>query len=333
MALRNFSPCKKLSLESASSSESCHMVVGAVFNLKAPLKVLKSESLEVSLAPLLNTKDENTALLSACNIQERKQQRNQFRDLGNNTNKLVQEDSFSSKIKIVRKRAEETDSRRFSEHRKAEKLYLHKAPSLDGDRNQRVIFGENRSATPESRISANFRTIRHCHVSSSSPSKNNSYKNKTVCRSSDSQTQEADEDETLSRVPRISRPNEFSPGFQAHESTDGCSTTGTGRKLRILERNFRLLEKELQSDHMFSMLAVSCLSFRKSLRKQVSKRGSNPAFKTHSRSLQVRSTSPKAYLFFQRSQTGSQSSEQQAKRDYIFAGVLWLRRACKKNTG
>jgi hypothetical protein len=42
------------------------MVVGAVFNLKAPLKVLKSESLEVSLAPLLNTKDENTALLSAC---------------------------------------------------------------------------------------------------------------------------------------------------------------------------------------------------------------------------------------------------------------------------
>ncbi len=120
MALRNFSPCKKLSLESASSSESCHMVVGAVFNLKAPLKVLKSESLEVSLAPLLNTKDENTALLSACNIQERKQQRNQFRDLGNNTNKLVQEDSFSSKIKIVRTRAEETDSRRFSEHRKAE---------------------------------------------------------------------------------------------------------------------------------------------------------------------------------------------------------------------
>jgi CRISPR/Cas system CMR subunit Cmr4 (Cas7 group RAMP superfamily) len=96
------------------------MVVGAVFNLKAPLKVLKSESLEVSLAPLLNTKDENTALLSACNIQERKQQRNQFRDLGNNTNKLVQEDSFSSKIKIVRTRAEETDSRRFSEHRKAE---------------------------------------------------------------------------------------------------------------------------------------------------------------------------------------------------------------------
>lgn len=135
-------------------------------------------------------------------------------------------------------------------------------------------------------------------VSSSSPSNNNSYNNRTVCRSSDSQTQEADEDETLSRVPRISRPNEFSPGFQAHESTDGCSTTGTGRKLRILERNFRLLEKELQSDHMFSMLALSCLSFRKSLRKQVSKRGSNPAFKTHSRSLQVRSTSPKAYLFF-----------------------------------
>jgi CRISPR/Cas system CMR subunit Cmr4 (Cas7 group RAMP superfamily) len=95
------------------------MVVGAVFNLKAPLKVLKSESLEVSLAPLLNTKDENTALLSACNIQERKQ-RSQFRDLGNNTIKLVQEDSFSSKIKIVRTRAEETDSRRFSEHRKAE---------------------------------------------------------------------------------------------------------------------------------------------------------------------------------------------------------------------
>jgi hypothetical protein len=170
-------------------------------------------------------------------------------------------------------------------------------------------------------------------VSSSSPSNNNSYNNRTVCRSSDSQTQEADEDETLSRVPRISRPNEFSPGFQAHESTDGCSTTGTGRKFRILERNFRLLEKELQSDHMFSMLAVSCLSFRKSLRKQVSNRGSNPASKTRSKSLQVRSTSPKAYLFFQRSQTGSQSSEQQANRDYIFAGVLWLRRACKKNAG
>lgn len=196
-----------------------------------------------------------------------------------------------------------------------------------------MIFGENRSATPESRISANFRTIRHCHVSSSSPSNNNSYNNKTVCRSLDSQTQEADEGETLSRFPRIWRPNEFSPGFQAHESTDGCSTTGTGRKLRILERNFRLLEKELQSDHMFSMLAVSCLSFRKSFRKQVSKRGSNLAFKTRNKSLQVRSTSPKAYLFFQRSQTGSQSSEQQAKRDYTFAGVLWLRRACKKNNG
>jgi len=180
-----------------------------------------------------------------------------------------------------------------------------------------VIFGENRSATPESRICANFRTIRHCHVSSS-PSNNNSYNNKTVCRSSDSQTQEADEGKTLSRFPRIWRPNEFSPGFQAHESTDGCSTTGTGRKLRILERNFRLLEKELQSDHMFSMLAVSCLYFRKSFRKQVSKRGSNLAFKTRNKSLQVRSTSPKAYLFFQRSQTGSQSSEQQANRDYTF---------------
>jgi hypothetical protein len=95
------------------------MVVGAAFNLKA-IKVLKSESLEVSLAPLLNNKDENTALLSACNTQEWKQQRNQFRDLGDNTNKPVQEDSFSSKIKIVRTRAEETDPRRFSEHRKAE---------------------------------------------------------------------------------------------------------------------------------------------------------------------------------------------------------------------
>jgi hypothetical protein len=50
------------------------MVVGAAFNLKAPLKVLKSVSLEVSLAPLLNTKDDNTALLSACNTQEWKQQ-------------------------------------------------------------------------------------------------------------------------------------------------------------------------------------------------------------------------------------------------------------------
>ncbi len=179
-------------------------------------------------------------------------------------------------------------------------------------------MGENRSATPESRISANFRTIRHCHVSSSSPSNNNGYNNKTVRRSSDSQTQEADEDETLSRFPRIWRPNEFSPGFQAHETTDGCSTTRTGHKLRILGRNFRLLEKEVQSDHMFSMLAVSCLSFRKSPRKQVSNRGSNPAFKTRSKSLQVRSTSPKVYLFFQRSQTGPQSSEQQAKeRLYI----------------
>jgi hypothetical protein len=75
------------------------MVVGAAFNLKAPLKVLKSESLEVSLAPLLNTKDENTALLSACNIQEWKQQRNQFRDLGNNTNKLYKRIVSLAKLK------------------------------------------------------------------------------------------------------------------------------------------------------------------------------------------------------------------------------------------